>query len=294
MRYLYLSLCCCLLFCMLSCSTPSKNNMLPKPTQRIVTQSAQAGFSLARYQTSTFMLTTYEHLLPEPASTVHVYIEGDGHSWKTRYVISHNPTPHQPLALTLAMQDSHPHVIYLARACQYTPLDLDQQCHPKYWSSHRYAPEVIQAAHEALDQIKLKTKSTNFVLIGFSGGASIAALVASQRTDVVGLITVAGDLDNDALNRFHHTTPLTGSLNPIKVAHLLKDLPQQHWSGSKDRIVPPWVASQFAQKVNHPACVKTHTLKGVEHHKGWEKQWPELLKQPLTCDHIKHEKSEAL
>ncbi|HRE30597.1 MAG TPA: hypothetical protein PLD88_01355, partial [Candidatus Berkiella sp.] len=80
-----------------------------------------------------------------------------------------------------------------------------------------YAPEVIQAFQATLNQIKLKKKDTRFLLIGFSGGASVAALIASDRVDVVGLITVAGDLNHVALNHHHHTSPLTGSLNPMEI-----------------------------------------------------------------------------
>jgi dienelactone hydrolase len=106
------------------------------------------------------------------------------------------------MALRLALLDPHPNVIYLARACQYTPPELNPSCTDQYWSSHRYAAEVIKAMNDVLSQIKTKTKNTEFMLIGFSGGANVAALLASQRSDVRGLITVAGDLDpmNDSIN----------------------------------------------------------------------------------------------
>ncbi|MFI4937794.1 MAG: alpha/beta hydrolase, partial [Candidatus Berkiellales bacterium] len=101
--------------------------------------------------------------------------------------------------------------------------------------------------------------------------------------DVIGLITIAGDLNHDALSKDHGTTPLNGSLNPISVASKLKKLPQQHWSGSNDKIVPPWVAEQFIKQEGFPNCAKHFTLKGVKHHKGWLKHWPEMLHTPLNC-----------
>lgn len=268
-----------LLFCTLSCST-KHSAMLPVATQRVVNQAEQNGFVLCRYPTPTFTLTTYQRRTA-PSPVYHVYIEGDGNSWKTKHRLSNNPTPKQPLALQLALRDQHPQVIYVARPCQFTPLALDPSCSPKYWSSHRYAKEVVQAFQATLDQIKQRDQK--FLLIGFSGGASIAALVASERNDVVGLITVAGDLNHVALNQYHHTSPLTGSLNPMDIASKLQDLPQQHWSGSKDAIVPTWVSNQFVQKVNNPGCCQAKVHKDAEHHAGWVEKWPEIIEIPLEC-----------
>lgn len=251
-------------------------------TQQTLTQAQQSGFNLQRYQTKTFLLTSYQRLSPTP-TTIHLYIEGDGNSWKTRYQLSDNPTPKQPLALTLALEDPHTDVIYLARPCQYTPLELDKNCTPKYWSSHRYAIEVIESTNEVLNNIKTKYRNKDFVLIGFSGGGAVAALVATQRKDIQSLITVAGDLNHVALNQYHHTTPLHGSLNPSMHTDKIKNLPQHHLSGNKDKIVPPWLSEQFAQKVNNPACIKVTTLKNVDHHRGWREHWREIINLRLEC-----------
>jgi len=263
-----------ILFCTLSCSTK----------QSVIHNAEQNGFIEHRYNTPTFLLTTYERMTG-PHDICHVYIEGDGNSWKTKHQLSDNPTPKQPLALQLACRDPHPQVIYIARPCQYTPLALDSSCHPKYWSSHRYSSEVLQAFHATLDQIAQKDaqKDTHFLLIGFSGGASIAALIASDRKDVVGLITVAGDLNHVALNRYHHTTALTGSLNPMDVASKLQNLPQKHWSGGKDKTVPTFIASQFSKAVDNPTCCQVQIVPEAEHHAGWVEKWPEIIAPPLTC-----------
>lgn len=272
----------CLLFCILSCSTPVSKDGLPHTTQRFVQKAEQQGFTLERYATQTFLLTTYQRLAHTSSSTVHVYIEGDGNSWKSKYKLSNNPTPKQPLALALALRDPSPNVIYIARPCQYTPLSLDQNCIAKFWSSHRYAQEVIQATQEVLDSIKAKRQNKDFLLIGFSGGASVAALVASGRQDIKGLITVAGDLDHRALNQHHKTSPLYGSQNPMKVAKKLHQLPQQHWVGSEDAIVPSWIAHRFAKEINNQ-CAQVHTLEGAGHHQGWEAHWQQILQTPFGC-----------
>ncbi|MBS0285781.1 MAG: alpha/beta hydrolase [Proteobacteria bacterium] len=252
-------------------------------THKVINQAFQQGFTQKQYATHYFVLTTFEHI-PQPApDTLYVYIEGDGNSWKTRYRLSDNPTPKQPLGLKLAINDPHPGVIYIGRPCQYTPLALDKNCDPKYWSSHRYAPEVISSFDELLTQVKNKHKNTNFVLVGFSGGASVALLSAAKRKDVIGIFTVAGDLDHEILNQHHKTTPLTGSLNPSTVAKQINPIPQHHWVGDKDTIVPMWLAQSYAQKANNPSCVKVFTLKGASHHKGWEQKWREIVSAELKC-----------
>jgi len=104
-------------------------------TSQTLSQAEAAHFLQQRYTTSTFVLTAYERfqLDPKPSlHAIHVYIEGDGNSWKNKYTLSDNPTPKQPIALQLALQDPHHQVIYLARPCQYTPLGLDPLCTPLY------------------------------------------------------------------------------------------------------------------------------------------------------------------
>ncbi len=276
-KMLYLIFLISLLLTLVSCSSPTK---------RVINQAKNCGWQEKRYPiNNSFIISTYgSPFYDAKEKIIRVYIEGDGSSWKNKYQLSSNPTPKHPLTLKLALTDPHASVIYLARPCQYTPHRLDKKCEPKYWSSHRYAPEVIDAMNLTLDKIKVARNNQSFVLIGYSGGASIAALIAAKRTDVKGLITFAGDLDHQILNEHHQTTPLTGSENPIHIARKLKNLPQQHWAGAEDKIVPPWMSQHFAKAVNNPLCVKTFTLAGVTHHKGWEEAWPQVLQTPLMCD----------
>ncbi|MBD3796273.1 MAG: hypothetical protein IE887_00755 [Campylobacterales bacterium] len=49
----------------------------------------------------------------------HVYIEGDGIVYKTRYLISEDPTPIDPLGLKLMLSDPSDCKAYIARPCQY-------------------------------------------------------------------------------------------------------------------------------------------------------------------------------
>ncbi len=261
--------------------TPITQYQIPLSTQKVIQQAESKSFSRKFYTTSNFRFTAWERFENYNSDVTHIYIEGDGNSWKTKYVLSDNPTPKQPLALKLAIQDKHPHVIYLARPCQYL-LVADKHCDSKYWSSHRYSQLVVNGINEVLSQIKSQYPQTQFMLIGFSGGGTLATLLSHMRTDIKGLVTIAGNLDHVALGKYHKASPLKGSLNPIDYAKKLQNIPQRHYIGSEDKVVPPWVAKRYAQNLQSN-CVDINIIKNYGHHKGWEKHWSELIQQPLPC-----------
>jgi len=266
--------------CAIGC-TPISQYQIPLTAQQVINRAESQAFQKKFYDTSYFRFTAWEKFGSNDSNITHIYIEGDGNSWKTKYILSDNPTPKQPLALKLAIQDNHSHVIYLARPCQYL-LKANKHCHAKYWSSHRYSQTVVNNINEVLTQIKKQQPKTQFILIGFSGGGTLAALLSSIRTDVKGLITVAGNLDHVALGKYHEVSPLKGSLNPIDYPSKLRTIPQRHYVGHKDSVVPPWVAERYAQSLQSN-CLSINVIKNYGHHKGWEQHWPELIQQPLPC-----------
>jgi predicted esterase len=213
------------------------------------------------------------------AQTVVVYLEGDGHAWLNSRTPSTDPTPYEPIALKLALQDPAPAVAYLGRACQYTNTAISRNCHSSAWLSHRYSQEVISSTNEALDQIKRKFNAKSLILIGYSGGATIAALGASQRQDVSQIITVAGNLDTAAWVLFHRLSPLSGSLNPADDSQKMSQFPQIHFMGEADDVVPPSLTKNYASKVGTSASIKLVNLPGYDHQCCWVDTWPALLQQ---------------
>lgn len=220
-------------------------------------------------------------------SDLHLYIEGDGRSYLTPTQISPDPTPKNPLALKLAVLDSHPKVVYLARPCQFTK-ELNPYCEPRLWTKERFSEEIVAAINEAVSEIKAQTKAQRIHLIGFSGGAAVATLIAARRSDIASLRTVAGDLNHERMSEYHHTMPLGEcSLNPKNAAAALSLLPQHHFAGEKDLIVPAFISAEFVEAIpktdlDGVHCVQRTVLKGVSHHEGWEKLWPSLLAMPFT------------
>lgn len=241
--------------------------------------------SLRYINTQNFALTSFERISGSSNAPTSIYIEGDGLAWLSRSTPSRNPTPKNPVGLRLASRDHiSKNVIYIARPCQYTEISKTRPCPAQYWTSKRFAPEVIQSFNQAIDQLKQKHKLGKLELIGYSGGAAVATLLAAQRDDVINLRTVAGNIDIDAFSKFHNVSKMPLSLNPAKEAYKLKDLPQMHFIGEEDSIVPAAIFNSYKRKAGAPQCVNSQIVYGVSHEKGWEAVWPQLITHTPSCN----------
>lgn len=215
---------------------------------------------------------------PDAGQPVTVYIEGDGLAWITPSRPSTDPTPRDPVGLRLAARDGGRNVVYLARPCQYV---WSPACREAVWTDRRFAEDVVAAMSAALDRLAHPGQAIH--LVGYSGGGAVAALLAARRGDVASLRTAAGNLDHDAVNRSHGVSPMPGSLNPIDVAGRLARLPQIHYVGESDRVVPPWVADQFVRRQGQGGCATVHRLAGVGHAEGWAQAWGSLAATEPRC-----------
>lgn len=240
--------------------------------------SQAQGFEKAHLKTKYFTLTSF-YRFTKPGQTLNIYIEGDGSAWLSRSRLSSDPTPKNPLVLELASIDSSPNVAYLARPGQYT-----EQENPKvdsaHWSNKRFSEEVISSMSEAIGQLAFRVQANKINLIGYSGGAAVAILIAARRSDIMSLRTIAGNLNPEAVNRYHKVSTLSGSLNPIDFAKNLKGLPQRHFIGSKDTIIPSFIAESFLKAMGDTDYSRITVVKGATHSKGWRRQWKELLEYP--------------
>ncbi|MFA7255616.1 MAG: alpha/beta hydrolase [Candidatus Omnitrophota bacterium] len=259
---------------------------LPSASERLSTSDTIAqgsGFHRSRVHTTPFTLTAYSKI-QNPGQPLHIYIEGDGYAWVTRNRVSGDPTPRRPVALELAAEDPAPNVIYLARPCQYTPVEMNAACEEEaYWIGKRFSEEVIGSMNQAIDKFAKEAQSSGIHLIGYSGGGAVAALIAVRRQDVKSLRTVAGNLDPKGLDQYHEVSPLSeASLDPMEVAEKLRSIPQYHFVGTDDTVVPVFVAEHFVKKVGDSACVQVKRVSGVDHVHGWVEAWPRLLKLPMN------------
>ncbi|MFK8257549.1 alpha/beta hydrolase [Erwinia sp. AnSW2-5] len=241
-----------------------------------------AGLVRHYINTPLFTYTTYTRITDD-TQPLHVYIEGDGVAWLSRYQPSPDPTPDNPMALTLATLDPAANVAYLARPCQFTPRELNPHCQVTYWTGKRFSQEVINSLSQALDQLKAHGHISKLALTGYSGGGAVAALLAEQRDDIQSLRTVAGYLDITYVNQQHNVSAMPESLNPIDKAWRLEHLPQVHFSGEKDLIISPEVARRFVNQAG-PLCAKSEVVAKMDHRGPWERQWPRLLDITPACN----------
>jgi predicted esterase len=208
------------------------------------------------------------------ADTLWVYIEGDGRAWLTPRIISPDPTPLEAVALHMAeVPQPHP-VLYLGRPCQYPRL-LARACDSRFWSLERYGAQVVRHMNKLLDVYLKKASARRLVLVGYSGGGAVAALVAAERQDVAMLATVGANLDLASWTAHHNITPLSGSIDPVTRAPELARIVQIHFVGIKDTIVPAAIFEAYMKRLpaGHAARVRSEPF---DHRCCWAEAWPRL------------------
>ncbi|MDD5645435.1 MAG: alpha/beta hydrolase [bacterium] len=238
-----------------------------------------AGASLRKesFAGKNFRLITFRKIT-DSKSALHVYIEGDGRAYVKRTMASHNPTPENPLGLKLASIDPSPNILYIARPYQYYESSESFEHQSKYWTTCRYSDEVVSDINRAITQEKENYHLGDIILIGYSGGGALAALIAARRNDIILLITVAGNLDTDFHTTLHNVSPLKGSLNPADFPDKLKNVKQIHFVGGRDTVVPPSVAESYRKKIApQPENFRIIEIKENTHGKGWDKNWRDTV-----------------
>ena len=213
-----------------------------------------------------------------------VYLEGDGFAFVHPNQPSADPTPTDPIALRLALaQPGSGPVAWLARPCQYAQPDHGRSCQSWYWTNGRYAEEILSSLGEALDQVKRRTNTTHLILVGYSGGGALAAVLAARRGDVDGLITVAADLDLAYWTGRDHLTPLTGSLDPALAAPQLGHVPQVHFTGGRDQVVGSDVVVSFRRHLPVGTPVTQLDVPDFDHKCCWVRAWPQYWGRALLA-----------
>ena len=206
----------------------------------------------------------------QPSAPYKIYIEGDGSSFDATGRPTSDPTPRGTFMRSAAFADFHPNVVYMARACQYINR---KKCEQKYWTSARFAPEIIAAQADAVRQIVGDNPVT---VIGFSGGAQIAGLIAVTRRDIhiKKIITVGGNLDHPAWTAYHQVPALADSDDLNRYHAAFDKIEQIHYVGSADSVMPPQLNLNFVADTSTVVVVK-----GASHNKGWDKILPQIWRE---------------
>ncbi|MFJ4144725.1 alpha/beta hydrolase [Pseudomonas sp. NPDC089734] len=206
-----------------------------------------------------------------------LFIEGDGQAWATGSQPSLDPTPGQRDMARLALDVDHVG-IYMARPCQFVK---SPGCSSEVWTDARFSRVAIEAFNDAIDTLKARYEASSIELIGYSGGAAIALLIAEERDDISRIQTIAGNVDPHAWADLHRLSPLHGSLDPLEESLRLKHIEQRHFVGSSDTVVPPSLLTGFLARTR-PDCSEVVSLPAshatlVNHVTG------RMLSRPVTC-----------
>ena len=214
-----------------------------------------------------------------------VMIESDGASWQAAgYRAPSNPTPKSPISLQMALElSSADRVLYLARPCQFIApwSPASRACEdPRWWTSWRFSTQVVKAYQEAILGYAADQGNQTLVLAGFSGGGSLAALIATEFKQLalmakLCLITIASPLDLNAWTHHHRLSFFRDVPDEGLLKRSLIDLPAAYAFGDADRKVPLESAGVF---LNEAAWIgKVYRYKDLKHNAEWVKLWPELL-----------------
>lgn len=251
----------------------------------IQNQAEQAGWQSRVIHTPQFDLQSFINGKAVFDGQLTVYLEGDGFAWIDGQYPSEDPTPYIPHALRLAMaQPGSGAVAYLGRPCQYKGAQSDPRCHKAVWTDARFSENIVSSMDAAISQLK-QLGVQQITLVGYSGGAAIALLIAARRYDIARIITVAGNLNPQIWATQMRLRPLNSSLDTATEIGKIANIPQVNFVGEKDSIVPIALTIAFAQKYptdNRPRIISVPDYK---HSCCWEKLWPTLWLQAQTEDH---------
>lgn len=207
------------------------------------------------------LLNTTSSIEKSPA---HIYIEGDGLPWRSRTQVSNDPTPRNPVALNLMKYDDA-HSIYLGRPC-YFEVNADPRCSSKLWTSDRYSEEIVDEMDHAISNYLEKNQISSAVVIGYSGGGTLALLLANRNPRIQGAMMIAANFDTAAWVKLHEFTPLSGSLNPAREIKK-RNFKEIYWFGENDTNVPP---IPFAVTAKARSSAEVRTFHSVDHACCWE------------------------
>ncbi len=242
--------------------------------------AAEAGFSRKIIAGKQFEHVTYLHGIDTQAieeshiyiEELHIYIEGDGTPWVNGRYPSLDPTPRRPLALKLMAEDPAP-AIYLGRPC-YFGLSSSANCSAEFWTGKRYSPEVVASMLSVVQYYQQAYGAKKIVLIGYSGGGTLATLLARELPGEVFLITLGANLDTDLWTELRGFLPLDGSLNPMHYRTDTAHKPQLHLAGMRDKIVPIAVIESYVSELD-PQFSRYYPA--FNHACCWLELWPEII-----------------
>lgn len=255
------------------------------PTERTRYFATQYDFERQELKGTDFTHVVYFTRQTSPAETLHVYLEGDGLPWATRFTVAGDPTGWQPLMLQLMALDDKPS-LYLGRPC-YDGFAQETSCHPSLWTSARYSGTVVDSMVAVLSRIVIRQGIKHLRFFGHSGGGALAMLLAAKFPQTRSVVTVAGNLDTDAWTKLHRYSRLSLSMNPAHQPPLDSSIQQLHLLAGRDKNIPPRLVQHgISRQRDAQVCL----IPTFSHRCCWNRIWTAVARfgthQFLGCGHL--------
>jgi len=241
------------------------------PQQRTMRFAVESGMQPLVLQGTSFRHHAF-FAIREPSESLIVFIDGDGSPWiDGGRRVAADPTARAPLALKMAAVTPGS-VLYLGRPCYLEPTE-PPECSQNLWTADRYSQTVVESMTAAATSFITQHHIRHVLLVGYSGGATIAALMVRSLPHADGFVSVAGNLDPDRWAQLHGYLPLVGSLNPALQPALPTNLPQWYLIGQRDTNVPPAATVRYIERV---APDRVRSYPRFDHSCCWVAEWPAI------------------
>lgn len=214
-----------------------------------------------------FQHVVFDNRRPTAEQPTWVFIGGDGNAWLRHGLASEDPTPTDPLALRLMLQ-APGRAVYLARPCTFDLARSDPRCSAQVWTVDRYSEQVVHSMGSALGSY---LADDQIVLVGFSGGGVLAMQLADQLDGVVGLITIAGNLDVARWAEHHGYAPaLQARSMPLRLPSE-RQFVRLHVFGAEDDNAPFELSAQLLAR---DLGARVRVFETADHDCCWAQLWP--------------------
>lgn len=243
------------------------------PGQRIEERARDAGLDIVPVAAGEFPSRIYIKQATPAGRVLTVYLESDGIPWRNGTKPSDDPTTQRPLALEMLIRSDAP-AAYVPRPC-YEGLRSDK-CTYELWTGARYSPQVVNSMAATVREAQRRVGADSVALVGYSGGGTLAVLIAERLDNVTSVVTIAANLDTDAWTAHHRYLPLSQSLNPA-LSDKNHPWPELHLRGANDTIVPPATTAKYFER--YPQA-RQRTLEGFDHVCCWVREWPKISELP--------------
>lgn len=256
-----------LIILLLTANCAAKHDEILRRTVAIARQNQMV---VKIYPTQDFNIFTLQKI-SNPTAPLRIYIEGDGRAYVNKYTPSLDPTPVSYFLIELISQDKAPNIIYIARPCQFAG---SAKCREEFWTSERFSSAAVAAISQVIDEFP----EYKLELVGYSGGAAIINHLSQKN--IKNIRSLAGNLDLESFAKHHKISPLDEAA--VDYARLAK-IPQIHFIGAKDKVIPLEIFDAYQKKLPQKNCVKLKVVEGATHNAGWKEKWQELLAAEVGC-----------